>query len=293
MTTDLHLITFGASAAITIAQANGLFAAEGLAVQHTVTPSSTEQMRGLGEERYDIASTAFDNVLAWSGREGANIVAVAQGGSGNFLPVYVRPEISDWTDLRGKRLSVDAVDTAFALVLRRILLEHGLDMDRGDYELVPDGATKARFESMERGETFAAILNRPWDGRGEQAGFKKFGDHRQVLPNYPGTAYAVNTTWAAKHSDDLVGFLRALFGAAAWMNDTAHRDEAVTILTNEGTASSEAALADIHRTSVDGAFDLESLAVPLELRVRFSLTPPKGGDLSVYVDASYLERALG
>src|SRR4249920_309522 len=90
-------------------------------------------MRGLSEGAWQIVSTAFDNVLGWSGREGAEIVAIAQVSQGIALPVYVRPEIKSWTDLRGKKLAVDAVDTAYALVLRRIILEHGLDFDRGDY----------------------------------------------------------------------------------------------------------------------------------------------------------------
>jgi ABC-type nitrate/sulfonate/bicarbonate transport system substrate-binding protein len=56
---------------------------------------------------YDIASTAFDNVLAWSGREGAEIVAVAQISDRTVLPVFVRPEIKSWSDLKGKKLAAD------------------------------------------------------------------------------------------------------------------------------------------------------------------------------------------
>ena len=54
------------------------FAAAHLEVAVMVTPNSTEQMRGLGSGSWQIVSTAFDNVLAWSGREGAEMKAVAQ-----------------------------------------------------------------------------------------------------------------------------------------------------------------------------------------------------------------------
>src|SRR5437764_11056929 len=70
------IVHTAADAATEAASARGLFAAEGLEVAVTVTPNSTLQMRGLGAGTWDIASTAFDNVLAWSGREGAEIVAV-------------------------------------------------------------------------------------------------------------------------------------------------------------------------------------------------------------------------
>ncbi|MYA61676.1 MAG: PhnD/SsuA/transferrin family substrate-binding protein, partial [Dehalococcoidia bacterium] len=152
--TKIGFITFGEGAAVALARAGGLFEAQGLEVEVTRTPSSTEQMRGLIQGRWQIASTAFDNVLAWSEREGPEVVAVARASSGVNLPVYVRPEIQTWDDLRGKALAVDAVDTAYGLVLRRILQEHGLELDR-DYTFVPAGATGYRLESMEKGETFA------------------------------------------------------------------------------------------------------------------------------------------
>jgi len=126
----MRLNVFRVDAATVAAQARGLFAAEGVEVETTVTPNSTEQMRGVSQGKFEIVSTAFDNVLAWSGREGAEIVAIAQISDKTVLPVFVRPEIKTWSDLKGKKLAADAVDTAFALVLRRILLANGLDMTR-------------------------------------------------------------------------------------------------------------------------------------------------------------------
>ena len=152
--------------------------------------------------KFDIASTAFDNVLAWSGREGAEIVAVAQISDRTVLPVFVRPEIKNWSDLKGKKLAADAVDTAFALVLRRILLANGLDLNRGDYELVALGATGQRLESMVKGETYAEFerrdLESPFDTKAIDAGMRRIGDSREVLPDYPNTIFAVNREWGQK-----------------------------------------------------------------------------------------------
>src|ERR671925_1560506 len=154
MADRLLVNVFNADAALTLARAKGLFGANGLAVEVVVTPNSTDQMRGLSKDSWQIVSTAFDNVLGWSGREGAEIIAVAQVAQGITLPVYVRPEIKSWHDLRGKPLAVDAVDTAYALVLRRVLLVHGLEMERGDYTLIAKGTTEYRLDSMIEGETF-------------------------------------------------------------------------------------------------------------------------------------------
>ena len=120
MSDHLLINVFNVDAALAVGRARGMFAIPDLDVDVTVTPNSTDQMRGLSKAAWPIVSTAFDNVLGWSGRVGAEIVAVVQIAQGITLPVYVRPEIKTWEDLRGKPLAVDAIDTAYALVLRRI-----------------------------------------------------------------------------------------------------------------------------------------------------------------------------
>jgi ABC-type nitrate/sulfonate/bicarbonate transport system substrate-binding protein len=112
MSDRLLVNVFNVDAALAVGRARGMFGAQDLDVEVMVTPNSTDQMRGLGNGAWQIISTAFDNVLGWSGREGAEIVAVAQASHGITLPVYVRSEINSWEDLRGKPLAVDAVDTA-------------------------------------------------------------------------------------------------------------------------------------------------------------------------------------
>ena len=285
----LRLIGFGRSSLVALARARGLLAERGLEVETTLTPSSTEQMRGVGEGRWDIASTAFDNVLAWSGREGAEFVAVAHAVGEVELTLYVRPEIGDWEALRERKLAVDAVDTAFGLVLRRILLDHDLDLDRGDYELVPEGATGSRLESMQRGDTVAAILGPPWAQRGEDEGFVRFASHRDVIPDYPRGVFAVTRTWAAGNTDALVGFLGALEAARRWAGDAP--DEAAALLAAEERTSAEAAAASLVRESLGLGLDLARLGVALDLRVRLGLAPPLGNELARYVDGSFHEAA--
>src|ERR671914_2163171 len=99
MPDQLLVNVFNVDAALIVGRAKGLFAAHDLEVDVMVTANSTDQMRGLGKGSWQIVSTAFDNVLGWSGRKGAEIVAVAQVSRGNILPVYVRQEIKSWDDL--------------------------------------------------------------------------------------------------------------------------------------------------------------------------------------------------
>jgi len=291
MSDRLLVNVFNEDAALMVGRARGQFAASNLEVEVMVTPNSTDQMRGLGKGSWQIVSTAFDNVLGWSGREGTEIVAVAQVSQGITLPVYVRPEIERWSDLRGKKLAVDAVDTAYALVLRRIILEHGLDLDRGDYELVPLGTTGSRLESMTRGETFAGVLNPPWDKKAEAEGHKRFADHREVLPNYPGGVFAVGRKWAGENRGTLLNFLRTWNDALRWCHDDKNRSDALQIIASEEKVDEAGAARKLAQSPKDGRLNLPGLETVLDLRVRFGLTPPMGKELKSYFDGSFYQEA--
>jgi len=291
MADSLLVNVFNADAALIVARARGIFAANGLGVEVMMTPNSTDQMRGLSKGSWPIVSTAFDNVLGWSGREGTEIVAVAQVAQGITLPIYVRPEIKSWAELRGKPLAVDAVDTAYALVLRRVLLAHGLEMSRGDYQLVPKGATGHRLDSMIQGETFAGVLNPPWDGKAAAAGMVRFADHREVLPDYPGGVYAVSRMWAAAHRDVLCTFLRVWNQALEWARDAKNREDVIKLLAREEKTDEKGAARKLAQLPASGQLNLPGLQCVLGLRIMFGLTPLAGKDLLKYYDESFYREA--
>jgi ABC-type nitrate/sulfonate/bicarbonate transport system substrate-binding protein len=287
MSDHLLVNVFNVDAGLVVARAKGIFAAAGLEIDVMVTPNSTDQMRGLSLGSWQIVSTAFDNVLGWSGREGAEIIAIAQVAQGITLPVYVRPEIQTWEDLRGKPLAVDAVDTAYALVLRRILLAHGLEMDRGDYTLLPKGATGHRLESMNQGETFAGVLNPPWDAKANAAGMKRFADQREILPDYPGGVFAINRNWANDNRAILIKYLAAWDQGLRWAQDVKNRDEAIKLISEAEKMDDKSAASRLRQLPSNGRLNVAGLRTVLDLRVQFGLTPPMGKDLAKYYDESF------
>ena len=287
----LGLITFSESTVAALARAGGLFERHGVEVEVTRTSSSTEQMRGLIENRWQIASTAFDNVLAWSARDGGpRIVGVAQASGSVDLPVYVRPEIASWDDLRGKPLAVDAVDTAYGLVLRRILQAHGLELDR-DYAFVAAGATGYRLEAMEKGEAFAAVLNPPWNARAEESGMRLMARHSDVVPGYPGGVFAVSRPWGEAHREEVAAFLRGLRDALRWARSPGRRSAAAALAASEMSVGQEQAARALDRLPETLRLDPAAFAIPLEIRLRFGFAPPNGTAIADYLDASYLDAA--
>jgi ABC-type nitrate/sulfonate/bicarbonate transport system substrate-binding protein len=286
----VRFITFTMDAATIAAEARGYFAAQGIDLQVTLTPNSTDQMRGLGQGTWDIASTAFDNVLAWSGRDGGSeIVAVLQRGTPLNLPVYVRPEIHDWADLPGRPLAVDAVDTAYALVLRRVLLAHGLDLERGDYELIPVGGR--REGSLARGETFAAILSTQEEAAATADGLVRLTDYTEVLPDYPDGVYAVSRPWGERHRDLVERFIRAWRAGARWAHDNPQGAvELVMAATGLDRAGAEQQVIGL---APEGALNVSGLQNVLDLRTQFGFTLPMGTELSRYYDISYFQSVIG
>src|SRR3954465_14718994 len=129
------------------AQAKGVYARRGLAVELKFTPNSDELRNGLAEGRYQIAHSAVDNAFAL--KDKANVdIAVVLGGDNSFNHLIVQPEIKSLADVKGKIVAVDAVNTAYAFQLYEMLRQKGLN--KGDYEVKSVGATGFRLDAMLR-----------------------------------------------------------------------------------------------------------------------------------------------
>jgi ABC-type nitrate/sulfonate/bicarbonate transport system substrate-binding protein len=203
--------------------------------------------------------------------------------------VFVRPEIKSFADLRGRKLAADAVDTAYALVLRKVLLAEGLDFAKGDYQLLALGNSQRRLESMLKGETFAGVITSPDDQRALKEGLVRMGDSSKVLPDFPNILFAVNRGWAEKERAQLVGFLRGWLAAGRWIRE--NEAEAVKLVAAELKVSPEIARTNIADLSKTGALVPSGLALALKLRTDFGLTPPMGPDIRNYFDGQYLGAA--
>jgi ABC-type nitrate/sulfonate/bicarbonate transport system substrate-binding protein len=289
--TALRVITFVRYPALEAAEALGYFDDEHLAVSVELTPSSLVQMQGLAAGRWDVAITAFDNLLVSATREGVPAVAFGVADRAD-LALFVRPEIAGYDDLRGRPVAADAVDTAFALVLRRLLLAHGLDFARGDYALVAVGGNPQRVESMRRGDTSAAILTPPYDATAREAGLRQLGHHREVLPDYPGQMLAATAAWLGipANRDAAVRFLRAWRRAAAWSSEPGNRDAAIALLTGRQGIPPAAAAVLLDGVIADAAVDPAGLASARDVRLALGLTAP-GPPIERYYDASLAEQA--
>src|SRR5436190_19509499 len=107
------------------AASQGIFERHGLKVEILFTANSDEQRAGLAKGEFEIAQAAVDNAVAMVELAREDVVIVT-GGDSSMNELIVQSDINRVADLKGSTMLVDALNTAYALQLKKILLMNGL-----------------------------------------------------------------------------------------------------------------------------------------------------------------------
>jgi ABC-type nitrate/sulfonate/bicarbonate transport system substrate-binding protein len=274
------------------AQAKGFFAKRGLAVDLKFTPNSDELRNGLAEGRYQIAHSAIDNAFAL--KDKANVdIAVVLGGDDSFNHLIVQPDIKSLSEIKGKTVAVDAINTAYAFQLYEMLRQKGLN--KGDYEVKPVGGTSQRLEAMVNDKTMvAAMMNPPFSIRAEKAGLKSIDTAAAALGAYQGSSAFVLRTWGAANADSLTKYLQAYVEGLRWMGKPENKKEAVGLLVERlklpEDIATQAYDATLKGFNPEGALNMEGVRNVLKLRAQFEGGRPAAPEK--YIDLSYYQKAL-
>jgi ABC-type nitrate/sulfonate/bicarbonate transport system substrate-binding protein len=299
--TQLKVMVFPGMSNFSIfaAQHKNLFAKHGLAIELLNTPNSRVLREGLAKGDHQIAHAAVDNAVAMVELAKAD-VAIVTGGDNGFNHIFVQPEINAYADLRGKTVVVDAPNTAYALLLYKVLKDAGLN--KGDYVVKPVGGTTARLEAMTKDKANAAgLLNPPFSFRAKAAGLKDMGATATAIGSYQSDGAFVMREWAKANSDTLVRYISAYVEGRRWALDPANKAEAIALLAErlklapEVAAQSYAVATDpADGIAKDARFDMDGFKNVLKLRAeiegQWGGNPPPPDK---YIDLSYYERALG
>src|SRR2546428_7615395 len=142
----LRVIAFSRPAAFGVAEGEGFFGDESLAVESTQARGSGPQLDALERGECDLAHTAADNIVMRVDRDGADLAVVCVAELGVAQRLVVRPEIATIGELRGKDLGVDAIESGYATLLYNILDRRGVA--RGSYRPVAVGGTAQRLDAL-------------------------------------------------------------------------------------------------------------------------------------------------
>src|SRR3954470_5997558 len=271
----------------------GIFAKHGLDVRVAFTENSEKQRAGLASGAFEIAHSAVDNAVAMV-EDAKQDVVIGDNGMNEF---YVQPHIKSLADLRGQTLVVDAPNTAYAVLAKKILFKEGMQEGR-DYAVKPVGRGELRLKAMvESRDNTAAILNLPFTIQAEQMGFRSFGNPVELLGPYQAGGAFMLRSWAKAHGTLLERYIAAFIESLRWSLAPANREESVLLLMSHLKLSNDIAdrtlraLADPSRGfTPDAAFDLRGFRNLLALRAEMEGGNP--GAPEKYIDLSYYERAM-
>ena len=224
----LRVIAFSRPAAFVVAEGEGFFADESLAVEHTQARGSAPQLDALVRGDFDLAHTAADNIVMRVDRDGADLAVVCVAELGVAQRLVVRPEIASIGELRGKDLGVDAIESGYATLLYDILGRRGVA--RGSYRPVAVGGTAQRLDALLAGSIAGAMLAPPHDLRALAEGARVLASAADDFPGYPGVTVAARRSWARAHHDLVTRYCRALLAGARWAADRANRERVIELL---------------------------------------------------------------
>lgn len=284
---------------IYMAEEMGAFAKRNVRVELQFTPNSSEQRAGLAAGRADLAHTAADNAVAMVEVAKVDAVIVGGGDSG-LLELFVRPEIKTLSDVRGKAMVVDAPNTAYALVARKIMKNAGL-VDGRDYRLVPIGGTESRVNAFSQSSDNAVgMLNPPWTFVAESRGARSFGKAKDLLGPYQGISTIAMRSWAQANRGALERYLAAYIEGCRLTTDPANRELVISVLRKRlnltadvASRSYEGLIEPGYGLSRDCRLDMAGFRNALALRAE--IEGQWGGVAPApdrYLDLGYFERAM-
>ena len=277
--------------------AKGIFARRDLSLQLSFTENSTKQREGLAAGEFDIVHAAVDNAVAMVETAKKDVLIVTGGDSG-MNEFFVQADVRSVADLRGRKLVVDAPNTAYAIQAKKILQKHGLK-DGTDYTVVPVGRGELRLKAMAENRDYAAaILNLPFTIQAQQLGMRSLGNTVDILGPYQANGAFALRAWVESNGPLLERYIAAYIESLRWVRRPENQAECVAILMDKLKISRDVAersyrlLVDpIRGFTPDAAFDREGFGNLLALRTEIEGggTPPPA---EKYLDLSYYRRAI-
>lgn len=298
----VKVITFqgGWNLPVWVAQEKGYFKQNGLNVEMDYTPNSGQLVKDLLNGKYNIAVAGIDNVIAY--QEGQGAVPVTNpdmfafyGVDNGLLSLVASPEIKNVHDLKGKKVSVDALTTGYAFVIRNYLEKNGLTENDVKYSSV--GSTNDRFKALLAGATDATLLRTPLNLQAKEKGFKILASGSE-LGDYQGTTGVTTRSWASQNGDVLVSYIRGYIDGLNWIYDIKNQKEAEAILTKKAPGMTAElagpALQELLHNGLqrDAAINIQGVRNVLLLRSKLAKPEKKLTDEQKYFDVSYYKKAV-
>ncbi len=279
-------------------EAQGVFDRFGMALTIDLTPGSDAQREKLLDGRIHIAQAAVDNALQLI-VEGHDVI-IAMGGESGMNDFIVQADVTGFADLRGRALVVDAPNTAYALLARKILA--GASLEAGvDYQIKPIGNASMRFKAM-RDDPFNAggVMNPPFSSEAKLRGMKSLGRLTDLLGPYQAGGAFLLRAFALQNASLLENYIKAYVSCLRWVLDPANRAAGVDLLMRKLKLTQDVAGAAYDQLvepgfgfQRDAMLDMAGVRNMLATRAQTQGPDARLEDTATYIDETAYHRALG
>jgi ABC-type nitrate/sulfonate/bicarbonate transport system substrate-binding protein len=151
----------------------------------------------------DLISGNHHNLYIRNAKNGEDFVHLAQA-TNNWTEnkLVVMPGIRSVQDLRGKKIAADKLTSHAGLNIWLFLKQEGLDVDRGDVELVEvRGSSEDRWKRVISGEFTGTFVTIPHDGHAAKAGAHVI--NVRAIPMIRGVTLTTTMTFVKNHPDEI------------------------------------------------------------------------------------------
>jgi NitT/TauT family transport system substrate-binding protein len=200
-------------AGLYIAEDEGLFKQEGLNVKIDSIVSSADATKGQNDGTYDVTAGNSVSYIQDQVTGQSNLEIIAEGSlmQPDTQALYTLPgsSITDVTDLKGKRIGVNALNNIGTLLISSVLEEYGMSPKQVHFVPVnfPDMGAELKKHVID-----VAWLPEPFGSAdAESMGLQELCDLDQgATANFPVGWYVVTKAWAKKYPRTMAAFLDAL-----------------------------------------------------------------------------------
>ena len=212
-----------------VAEKSGLWGENGLDVDTSPQLVREKAVESLKDGSVDVISGNHHNLYARNAK-GEDFVHLAQAANtwtDNLI--MIQNGIQSVQDLRGKKIAIDKLNSHSGLNVWLFLRQEGLDVDRGDMDLVAiPGSAEERYSRVLKGEFDATFVCIPHDQRVVKAGGRVIPV--RVMPMIRGVTLTTTMTFVKSHEEEIRRLIRGFV-------DTIHffltrKEETLKILKN-------------------------------------------------------------
>jgi len=227
---------------IYIGSEKGFFGKRGIELDVVTTPSNAAMQQQIAAGALDIGVSGGSPDPIRAVNQGAPAVILRVDSAASPYALVSKADIRTVADLKGKTISLDGAKGITRAYLDRIVAPAGLKP--GDFDLIFQGATPARFAALQSGAADAAMLTSPFNFHAEALGFKTLVLVADVVKDIPFGVTSANRPWVLAHKDAARKFQDAYIEAVQWFYDPDNRREALAIMLRNGSMKE----ADVART---------------------------------------------